>query len=301
MSAQDSSRSASAQELGKLLRARRASLTPAELGLPEGRRRRTPGLRREEVSQLAAISPTYYALLEQGRGAHPSPQVLDALAAALRLNPAERVYLDALANGQDSRRPAAGPHEALTPGVAALVDRLDPHPTYVTGRRWDILAANRAACLLWTDWHARPANDRNLLLWMFADPHARAVFVDWEKEAAAQLGRFRAAAALHLHDTDFTDLIQNVRAASPEARTWWKRHDIAPLGSGTKRLRHPQLGELLLQHVVLQVADNPEHKLVTFTPSPDDEERLNTLIARTAPPTPNQQGREVPSTNLSKQ
>ncbi|HEY1519293.1 MAG TPA: helix-turn-helix transcriptional regulator [Solirubrobacteraceae bacterium] len=222
MSAPGSSRSASAQELGKLLRARRASLTPAELGLPEGRRRRTPGLRREEVSQLAAISPTYYALLEQGRGAHPSPQVLDALATALRLNPAERVYLDALANGQDSPRPVAGPQEALIPGVAALVERLDPHPTYVTGRRWDILAA------------------------------------------------------------------------SPEARTWWKRHDIAPLGSGTKRLRHPQLGELLLQHVVLQVADNPEHKLVTFTPSPDDEKRINTLIARTAPPQPDHQAHTTP-------
>ena len=232
MSAEGSSRSASAQELGKLLRARRASLTPAELGLPEGRRRRTPGLRREEVSQLAAISPTYYALLEQGRGAHPSPQVLDALAAALRLNPAERVYLDALANGQDSPRPAAGPHEALTPGVAALVDRLDPHPTYVTGRRWDILAANRAACLLWTDWHARPANDRNLLLWMFADPHARAVFVDWEKEAAAQLGRFRAAAALHLHDTDFTDLIQ----------TRPRRQPRSPHLVETTRHRTPRLG-----------------------------------------------------------
>ena len=280
MSAQTSPRRPFAQELGELLRARRAGLSPADLGLPEGRRRRTPGLRREEVAQLAAISPTYYALLEQGRAAHPSGQVLDALATALRLQDAERAYLHTLANGDTASQADLAPQQALTPGVAELVDRLDPHPTYVTGRSWEILAANRAARELWTDWTARPIGDRNLLLWMFADPRARSIFVEWDREAAAQLGRFRAAAARHLDDPDFTDLIERLHATSPQARAWWKQHHVAALGSGTKRLRHPELGELVLHHVVFQVADNPEHKLVTFAPSPHDERRLADLIDR---------------------
>ncbi len=280
MSAQTSPRRPFARELGELLRARRATLTPADLGLPEGHRRRTPGLRREEVAQLAAISPTYYALLEQGRAAHPSRQVLDGLATALRFHDAERAYLHTLANEDTASKADLAADEALTPGVADLVDRLDPHPTYVTGRRWDILAANQAARELWTDWTARPIGDRNLLLWMFADPEARSVFVEWDREAAAQLGRFRAAAARHLNEPDFEDLIDRLHASSPQARNWWEQHHVAPLGSGTKRLRHPELGVLVLHHVVLQVADNPEHKLVTFAPSPHDERRLADLIAR---------------------
>ncbi len=274
----DSNDLAAAAQLGKLLRARREGLEPTDVGLPPGRRRRTPGLRREEVAQLAAISPTYYALLEQGRAPHPSPQVVDAVSAALRLVPSERAYLHTLATGEEGE-PEAVARETLAPGVAELVARLDPHPTYVTGRRWDVLASNRAARALWTDWPALPEPDRNLLLWMFAARQAREVFVEWEHEAADQLGRFRAAAAHHLADPSFAELIDRLHAAGPEARALWKRHDIVPLGGGSKRLRHPELGELTLHHVVLVVADNPDHKLVTFAPEPNDEQRIAALIA----------------------
>jgi transcriptional regulator with XRE-family HTH domain len=270
---------AAADELGRLLRARRAALRPEAAGLPPGRRRRTPGLRREEIAQLASISPTYYALLERGRAPRPSRQVIDALAAALQLSAPERDYLHALASGSTGQGARQTAVEVLAPGVAELVAWLDPHPTYVTGRRWDILAANRGARALWADWSAMPQPDRNLLLWMFAAPEARSVFVDWEREAAAQLGRFRAAAARHLADPGFTELIQRLHATGPQARAWWERHDVAPLGGGHKRLRHPELGEIILQHVVLQVADDPEHKLVTFTPTPHDEQRIAALIS----------------------
>jgi transcriptional regulator with XRE-family HTH domain len=268
--------SPAARELAHLLRARRAGLRPADVGLPSGARRRTPGLRREEVAQLAAISPTYYAFLEQGRDLRPSRQVLDALARALRMAPAERDYLHVLVHGGPPAARAM-PAEQLASGIAELLDHLDPHPSYVTGRSWDVLGANRAARTLWTDWTQLPAGERNLLLWMFSAA-ARAVFVEWEDEAAAQLARFRAAAARDPADPQFAALIERLHAVSPEAREWWARHDVAPLASGRKRLRHPQLGELELRHVVLQVADEPDQKLVTFSPSPRDVERLAALL-----------------------
>ncbi len=264
-------------ELADLLRSRRDRLLPADVGLPATGRRRTQGLRREEVAQLAGISTTYYTFLEQGRHISPSRQVLDALARALKLTPAERDHLHALARGSDqaTARPAV---ETLLPEVAALVDHLDPHPAYVTGRHWDVLAANRAARALWTDWSALPAEDRNMLWWTFADPTARTVLVDWEQEARAQLARFRTAAARHPDDPAFAMLTERLHTTSSEVRDWWPHHDVAPLSSGSKRLRHPVLGELELRHVVLQVADDPEQKLVTFTANPTDQVRIATLL-----------------------
>jgi hypothetical protein len=187
--------------------------------------------------------------------------------------------MHALVHGEPApdgdRRP-----EMLAPAVAALVDRLDPFPTYVTGRRFDVLAANRAARALWTDWSALAPEARNILWWTFTDPAAREVLVEWDGEAAAQLARFRTAAARHPDDPAFGELIDRLHAASPEVRAWWPRHDVAPLSSGTKRLRHPTLGELELSHVVLQVADNPEHKLVTFTAGDRDQRRIAQELER---------------------
>ncbi|MDH6133384.1 transcriptional regulator with XRE-family HTH domain [Kitasatospora sp. MAA4] len=266
-----------AREFGELLRSRRERLQPADVGLPPGTRRRTRGLRREEVAQLAAISATYYTFLEQGRELRPSRQVLDALCTALQLNAAERAHAYALVHGDPLVPAAVAAVESLAPAVAALVDRLDPCPTYVTGRCWDVLAANRAARALWTDWPSLPPEDRNMLCWMFTDPGARQALVDWESEAAALLGRFRAAAARHPGDPAFAALIDRLHAASPEVRAWWPQHQVAPLASGTKRMRHPVLGELLLQHVVLQLVDDPEQRLVTFSAPDDDLARIAAL------------------------
>ncbi len=266
------------RELADLLRSRRERLQPADVGLPIGARRRTRGLRREEVAQLAAISTTYYTFLEQGRDVHPSRQVLDALARALRLGPAERAHLHELAHGHQTPESHQS-DEVLAPAVAALVDRLDPHPTYVTGRRFDVLAANRAARALWTDWPALPPQERNMLWWMFTNPAARTILIEWETEASALLARFRAAADRHPDDPEFAAVIGRLQDASPQVRAWWPRHDIVALSSGTKRLRHPILGDLNLEHVVLQLADNPEQKLVTFTADRTQQQRIAQLIA----------------------
>lgn len=265
----------SARELGDLLRSRRERLRPADVGLPAGARRRTPGLRREEVAALAAISSTYYTFLEQGRPLHPSIQVLDALADALRLTRDERGHLRSLGHmGAVEEAPV----ETLSGDVAELVERLDPYPTYVSGRYWDILAANRTARLLWTDWPSVPAGDRNILWWMFADPAARTLFLDWEREAAAQLARVRAAAARFPADERYAELLGRVRSVSEEARVWWRRHEVADIGSGRKRLWHPILGEFELRHVVLMVADEPEQKIITFTGGTEVMRRIADLV-----------------------
>jgi 8-oxo-dGTP pyrophosphatase MutT (NUDIX family)/transcriptional regulator with XRE-family HTH domain len=273
-------RGARARELADLLRSRRDRLQPADVGLPAGQRRRTKGLRREEVAQLAGVSTTYYTFLEQGRDLRPSWEVLEAIARALRLGPAERAHLHTLGSGapKSAPRPAA---ETLPDAVSALVDRMDPYPAYVTGRYWDVLASNRAARLLWTDWPALPPQDRNMLWWTFTNPAARSVLVDWEPEALAQLARFRAAADKHPDDPSFTALIERLRNASPEFRASWQRHEVAPLASGTKRLRHPVLGEMTLTHVVLTLADDPEQKLVTFAAGEHDQQRIAALLAVT--------------------
>jgi transcriptional regulator with XRE-family HTH domain len=246
------------------------------VGLPVGvtaGRRRAAGLRREEVAMLANVSVTYYTFLEQGRPVRPSEQVLDALAAALRMSAAERRYLHVLAYGPDGNgAPAAGgaaPPELLDPAVADLVQRLEPFPTLVKGRRWDVLAANPAARELFGDWSAgttAPPGERNLVRWMFTTDQAREVYLEWEPEARAMLGRFRLSAARYPDDPDIGSLIAGLQRDSEHVRDWWPRHDVTAIGSsGTKKLRHPRLGPVEYAHAVLQVAGQPDQTLVTYS------------------------------------
>ena len=256
--------------LGELLRSRRMRLAPADVGLPPGARRRTAGLRREEVAQLASLSVTYYTFLEQGRQARPSEQVLDALAAALRMTPAERRYLLSLAYGPDAAaggEAGAVPPERVSAGVADLVRRLEPSPTLVKGRCWDVLAANPAARELFGDWSGT-AGMRNLVRWMFTSDAAREIYLEWEPEARAMLGRFRLAAARHPGDPRVARLIAELQRDSPQVRDWWPAHDVSPIGGeGVKKLRHPRFGPVEYAHVILQVADNPDHVLVSYSPA----------------------------------
>jgi transcriptional regulator with XRE-family HTH domain len=258
------------EALGHLLRSRRERLTPAEVGLPAGRRRRTTGLRREEVALLASVSTTYYTFLEQGRPVRPSAEVLDALAAALRMSSAERRYLRALAYGDDGESGAIPP-EQVDPRLVDLVARMEPYPTVVKGRRWDVLAANPAARELFAGWGAVHTARPNLLLWMFTAPEAHQIYMDWEPEAAAMLGRFRLAAARHPDDPDFSELIARLHDRSTLVQQLWPRHDVAAIASGSKKLRHPRLGPIDYTHVVLAVAEDPEQSLITYTPAPGPE------------------------------
>lgn len=245
-----------------MLRRRRESLRPADVGLPDRPRRRTPGLRREEVAAMANISPTYYAYLEQGRPVNPSAQVIAALAAALQMTPLESRHLVELVHGiTDSTSPAI---EMLDPRVGDFVDRLDPDPAYVTGRTWDVLAANSAARQWWVDWPSLPPQDRNMLVFMFLHPQSRQRFARWETEARALLGRFRVAYSRHSGDAQFNALLDRLLTESADAHRWWRQHEVAPIGSGHKTMIHPEFGATRFEHIVFTVADTPGQKLVVF-------------------------------------
>ena len=263
--------------VGDILRSRRERLRPSDVGIPAGLRRRTPGLRREEVALLAGVTVTYYTYIEQGRQMHPSKQVLDALARALLMNDAEREHLNALADRDGATAPA---QEQLSPGVEEMVQRLDPHPTYVLGCALDVLASNRAANALFTEWSAKPAHERNLLMFLFTDPHAREVYLDWEHEAYAALARFRAAMARHQDDERFDHLAEQLHARSAEVRAWWPRHEVAATTSAVTRLRHPALGDVALRGIVLGSPTCVHQRLVTFDAVPgSDVPPLERLLA----------------------
>jgi hypothetical protein len=161
----------------------------------------------------------------------------------------------------DAGAAPSGTIETVDQRAIDLVERLEPFPTLIKGRRWDVLAANPAARELFGDW----AGQENLLRWMLTSDQARAVYLDWESEAHAMLGRFRMAAARHPGDPDFGAVIDELLLDSVDMRNWWPRHDVAPLASGTKKLWHPRLGAVNYSHVVLQLADQPDQTLVTYT------------------------------------
>ena len=170
-------------------------------------------------------------------------------------------------------------HLQIRTMLAELVARQDPYPTYVMGRRWDVLAANRTARALITDWFARPPEARNHLLWMFTAPEARERYVDWAADASALLGRFRTVAARHPDDPGYARLVEALHRASPQVREWWPRHEVGPVAGGTKRLRHPALGEMTFRHVVLHVAGYPDQKMVSFAADGSVHTRLAELAA----------------------
>jgi len=252
-------------ELGTFLRSRRARITPDEVGLPRTGRRRTPGLRREELAFLAGISATWYTYLEQDRDVRPSAQVLSALAVALRLTDAEREHLFSLAGSSGPEAVDAG--ELLVAHVAPVPLLLQPNPAYITGAGYDVLAWNPAAAELFTSLTtpAGPEGVRpNLARWMFTDPASKQVLLDWEDVARDLLARLRTAAVRHRGDPRFTRLVEDLHAASPQVRAWWPRYDIRSSHSGTKRLRHPRRGKLTLTHASFAVADAPEQTLVVY-------------------------------------
>ena len=248
------------RELGAFLRARRERTSPAEVGLPGSDRRRTPGLRREELAVLAGVSTTWYAYLEQGRDVRPSGQVLGAIANALRLTEAERAHLRALAAGTAETRPA---QEKLTSEVAAVPALLGSAPAYITGATTDLLAWNDAAAELFPGFTG--SEQPNLARWVFLGAQAREVLVDWAVVAQSVLARLRANAGRHPGDERFTRLAAELRAGSAEADEWWPRYDIATNRAGSKQIRHPVRGLLTLNHAAFTVADAPEQVLVVYS------------------------------------
>ena len=252
----------SRSEFGDFLRSRREKLSPDAVGLNGGRRRRTPGLRREEVAELAGIGVDWYIRLEQGRTIRPSDATLDALARALRLDKVDAAHLRALARNGDRR---AFVRESVPPAIERLVASLDL-PAYVTGRRWDILTWNAAAAdILGFDRLAEA--DRNILVFMFIEPGSRRLFgAAWSDEARRMIALFRATYDLHADDSAFVELVERLRTDSPEFARWWNAHDIRNGSAGQKLLAHPERGTQRYEYATFQANDDPALKLAIYTP-----------------------------------
>ena len=264
------------QALADFLRQRRAHLTPAEVGLPAGIRRRTPGLRREEVAQLANMGTSWYVWLEQGRDVHPSAQVLESLAQALRLTPNERRHLFLLA-GQPLPPHASPLEERTSPALQQVLDDLNPTPAYAVGRRWDYLAWNQAADRLFAISEASPRYGRNLVWRLFTSPTMRAR-PNWEPIARGALAEFRTASARYPGDEWFEELIEDLKQVSPEFRRWWPHHDARSALDVRKEIEHPTLGHLEFEHITLQVLSNPDIRIMIYSPLAETREKLQRFL-----------------------
>jgi transcriptional regulator with XRE-family HTH domain len=251
-------------ELGEFLRSRRARLRPEELGLPEyGGRRRVPGLRREELAMLAGVSVDHYVRLEQGRTLHFSAEVLDAVARALRLDQVEREHLYRLArpwpDGQDGRAPEP---QRVRPGLRRLLDSTPDVPAYVVGRGTDVLAWNRLAAALITDFGALPPRERNLARLVVLDEGMRELYADWPGKVADVAAYLRLDSARHPDDPDTAALIDELTSASEEFRAAWAEHRLMDKTHGRYLYRHPVVGEVDLSYETLRLPDDPDQALI---------------------------------------
>ena len=270
------------RELGAFLRSRRARLSPAEVGLADWGVRRVPGLRREEVAQLANVGLTWYTWLEQGRQARPSASVLTAIADALRLDAHEREHLFALARdpgdqarGGEDRTGAPGP---AGPGLDTLVQGFEPAPAYAISARFDVLAHNRPARLLFGDLGPGPGGPANMLHLGFTEPRWRTLIADWDGEAARHVAMYRAAMTLHLDDPAWTTLPARLAQLSPDFARFWASSDVAGPERRLKRFRHPSAGPLTLHSTSLLMADDPMIRIVVLSPATaPDAARLERL------------------------
>lgn len=250
------------RELADFLRAHRARLTPASLGLPAGARRRTPGLRREEVAQSCGMSATWYTWLEQGRDVSASASALSGLARTLELTPAERAYLFELAGKRDPNLPAplddGGMDVAASLGRAvAAIDG----PAYILDSLWNARAWNRQAARLFVGW-LDGSSDRNLLRYVFLSPTARKVIPDWQGRARRVLAEFRADSSRHLEDASLQALVEALRRQSPYFARCWREHDVVDRTGGERTFDHPRRGRLSYEQVAFAVASRPDFKLV---------------------------------------
>jgi len=245
------------QELAHFLQSRRARLTPADVGLPAGLRRRAPGLRREEVAVLSGLSPSWYTYLEQGRNIHPSAQVLDSLARVLQLTEDERNYLHALAN---AAAPAPPPTEDDVAGeelIRQLVRAAEhsPYPVYGINLYSDLIAWNPAVAGYYTDFGRLPAKRRNMLRWMLDDPEAKLRLPDWRDDTGDVVARLRAMTAQHDGDPRLRAMVEELKRSSPEFEGWWREHRVLGHRSRQRRFHHPQHGEQTLRLLVMRAPD----------------------------------------------
>lgn len=277
-------------ELGQFLKSRRGRLRPEDVGIEPYGRRRVPGLRREELAQLAGVSVDYYVRLEQGRAGQPSEVVLDAIARALRLEDAERAHVYDLSRPVRRRRSEPRP-ERVRAEVRRLIEALEGMAAMVIGRRMDVLAWNRLNAALLTDWGSLPREQRNTARHFFLDEGSRELYLDWDDAAEATIAYLRLAAGRYPDDVSLAELIGELSMKSAEFRSLWPRHDVREKAHGTKRLRHPIVGELTLAYESLALPGDGDQTLFVYTAEPgSDSETALRLLGSAAQPASAQAG-----------
>ncbi|MBX9711531.1 MAG: helix-turn-helix transcriptional regulator [Xanthobacteraceae bacterium] len=263
--------------LGVYLRDRRAKLDPAALGFSL-KRRRTPGLRREEVAQRANVSATWYTWLEQGRGGAPSPDVLDRIARAMMLTDVERSHIFHLALGRPPEVRYHAP-EGVTPRLQRILDALEVSPAFVKTPTWDVVAWNRAAAVVLTDYGALEASQRNILRLMFSSSRVRAAQSDWESVARFVVAGFRADVARAGATQEIQSLVDDLCRLSPEFETMWRANEVRTHGDGKKTLRHPIAGPLAMEYSAFAVDGRPDLGMVIYNPAtPADADKIRSLL-----------------------
>ncbi|GGO44218.1 DNA-binding protein [Streptomyces lasiicapitis] len=260
------------QELAAFLRSRRERISPEQVGLVRGGRRRTPGLRREEVAQLSAVGVTWYTWLEQGRAIRVSAQVLDAIARALLMDPTERGHLFVLAGVIDQRPDYDCP--LLSPTALRLMHTIAPYPATLQNARYDVLAHNRPFAQVFGELTELPPRERNCLWLLTTSTHWRETFLDRDEMLADLIAKYRAGMAEHVAEPAWKERLDGLLAESAEFRELWERHEVATMSPHVKRYRHPEVGLLRLEHRNLWMAPQPQaHRLVAYVPADEETER----------------------------
>ncbi|MCW2689298.1 MAG: Helix-turn-helix protein [Mycobacterium sp.] len=272
-------------EVREFLRSRRARVTPTAAGLPSHPgARRVPGLRREEVAQLAGVSVDYYVRLERGRTANVSESVLDAVARALHLNDLERTHLFTLAKSSRAR-PHPLPPQHVRPGLRLVVDSITDAPALVLGRRMDVLASNPLARALFTDFDALPPRSRNMARLIFLHDEVRSVCTDWHTTAQGIVANLRLYAGRYPYDPALAELVGDLSVQDPDFRRWWADHDVDKHTYGVRNCHHGLVGDLVLGYEAFTPTDDPEQTLwvSTVQPGSESEERLKLLASWAQP------------------
>ncbi|QBD83023.1 XRE family transcriptional regulator [Ktedonosporobacter rubrisoli] len=256
--------------LAQFLRTRREHISPSQVGLPPGTRRRTPGLRREELASIAGVGTDWYTRLEQGRDITASAQILESLAHALKLDRDERAHLFVLARKQLPVDPLPLT-QSVDPTLQLILERMGTYPAAVVNHRWDMIAWNQATRQVYADFNTMSARERNVLWFLFTDPRQRTQWLNWEEEARSKIAFFRASTQRYIGETWFTELVNDLSASSPEFREWWPRHDVQRTHVKPIYFNHPLVGLLIFQIKIFHIVDDPDLQMIVSTPVPGTE------------------------------
>lgn len=272
------------KELGDFLKTRRKRLTPEQVGLPKGQRRRTLGLRREELAQLAGICVTWYTYLEQGRPIRVSIQVLESLARILQLNEEERTYLFLLAhqqpppvlpcstlNSPSTILRAGSLGETVSPTLLRMLENMEGCPAYISDQRFNILAWNQLASIIFGDFSHKSGRERNKVWLMFTQPDYRKLYINWERQAKLTIAQFRAVYGQNIGNEWYKKFVEDLMQISPEFKKWWNDHDVQGIVDGNDEFNHPKAGYMKLDYMSFGVAGNTNLTLKVFTPTPNTD------------------------------